>query len=133
MKGVAYFDQAPGLLETVFSKDTYQRDPSNAEKSFQAFQLFLQKFPNSKYSPDARQRLVFLRDRLAKYQWAVADYYMRRGAWIAGAADHGNGIQKAGHESACGRHHAHTGAEFPGNVAGLQGTRSLVTAASIIS
>ncbi|HET7650019.1 MAG TPA: outer membrane protein assembly factor BamD [Gammaproteobacteria bacterium] len=83
MKGVAYFDQAPGLLETMFGKDTYQRDPSDADKSFQAFQLFLQKFPNSKYAPDARQRLVFLRDRLARYQWAVADYYMRRGAWIA--------------------------------------------------
>lgn len=83
MKGVAYFDQAPGLLETLFGKDTYQRDPSNAQKSFQAFQLFLQKFPNSKYAPDARQRMVFLRDRLAKYEWAVADYYMRRGAWIS--------------------------------------------------
>lgn len=83
MKGVAYFDQAPGLLETWFGKDTYQRDPGNAEKSFQAFQLFLQKFPNSKYAADARQRMVFLRDRLALYEWAVADYYMRRGAWIA--------------------------------------------------
>ncbi|HET7396827.1 MAG TPA: outer membrane protein assembly factor BamD [Gammaproteobacteria bacterium] len=83
MKGVAYFDQAPGLMETLFNKDTYQRDPGNAEKSFQAFQLFLQKFPNSKYAPDARQRMVYLRDRLAKFEWAVADYYMRRGAWIA--------------------------------------------------
>jgi outer membrane protein assembly factor BamD len=83
MKGVAYFDQAPGLLESVFDKDTYQRDPGNAEKSFQAFQLFLQKFPDSRYTPDARQRMVFLRDRLALYEWAVADYYMRRGAWVS--------------------------------------------------
>ncbi|MGH8373295.1 MAG: outer membrane protein assembly factor BamD [Gammaproteobacteria bacterium] len=93
MKGVAYFDQAPGFLETVFKKDTYQRDPGDAEKSFQAFQLFLQKFPNSRYTPDARQRMVFLRDRLALYEWAVADYYMRRGAWIS-ALDRADNIIK---------------------------------------
>ncbi|HET7921363.1 MAG TPA: outer membrane protein assembly factor BamD, partial [Gammaproteobacteria bacterium] len=83
MKGVAYFDEAPGLLESLFGKDTFQRDPANARKSFQAFQLFLQKFPDSRYTMDARQRMVFLRDRLARYEWAVADYYMRRGAWIS--------------------------------------------------
>ncbi|MGH8403817.1 MAG: outer membrane protein assembly factor BamD, partial [Gammaproteobacteria bacterium] len=63
--------------------DNYQRDPSNAQKSFQAFQLLLQKFPNTKYAVDARQRMVFLRDRLADYEWSVADYYMRRGAWVS--------------------------------------------------
>lgn len=83
MKGVAYFDRPPGLAERLFRHDNYQRDPSNSEKSFQAFQLFLEKFPNSKYAADARQRMVFLRDRLAKYDWAVADYYVRRGAWVS--------------------------------------------------
>ncbi|MGB9428614.1 MAG: outer membrane protein assembly factor BamD [Gammaproteobacteria bacterium] len=83
MKGVAYFDQAPGPLMGLFRHDNYQRDPSNARKSFQAFQLLLQKFPNTKYSADALQRMVFLRDRLANYEWSVADYYMRRGAWIS--------------------------------------------------
>jgi outer membrane protein assembly factor BamD len=83
MKGVAYFDQAPGPLMKLFGHDTYQRDPENAQKSFQAFQLLLQKFPDTKYAADARQRLVYLRDRLADYQWSAADYYMRRGAWIS--------------------------------------------------
>lgn len=83
MKGVAYFDPAPGPFMRLFRHDTYQRDPSNAEKSFQAFQLLLQKFPNTKYAADARQRMVFLRNRLADYEWSVADYYMRRGAWIS--------------------------------------------------
>lgn len=83
MKGVAYFDQAPSPFMHLFGHDNYQRDPSNAQKSFQAFQLLLQKFPNTKYAADARQRMVFLRDRLANYEWSVADYYMRRGAWIS--------------------------------------------------
>ncbi|MGH8283764.1 MAG: outer membrane protein assembly factor BamD [Gammaproteobacteria bacterium] len=83
MKGVAYFDQAPSPFMKLFGHDNYQRDPSNAQKSFQAFQLLLQKFPKTKYAADARQRMVFLRDRLADYEWSVADYYMRRGAWIS--------------------------------------------------
>lgn len=83
MKGVAYFDEAPGPFMRLFRHDTYQRDPSNAQKSFQAFQLLLQKFPGTKYAADARQRMLYLRDRLADYQWSVADYYMRRGAWIS--------------------------------------------------
>lgn len=83
MKGVAYFDKDPGPLMRVFGHDNYQRDPSDAQKSFQAFQLLLQKFPDTKYAADARQRMIFLRDRLADYEWSVADYYMRRGAWIS--------------------------------------------------
>ncbi len=83
MKGVAYFDQAPGPLMRLFRHDTYQRDPSDAQKSFQAFQLLLLKFPDTKYAADARQRMIFLRDRLADYEWSVADYYMRRGAWVS--------------------------------------------------
>ena len=29
------------------------------------------------------KRLVFLKDRLAKYEYSVADYYTQRGAWVA--------------------------------------------------
>ena len=47
MKGVAYFDLSPGPLMHLFGHDNYQRDPSNAQKSFQAFQLLLQKFPDT--------------------------------------------------------------------------------------
>ena len=36
------------------------------------------------YAPDAQQRLVHLRNHLARYEIHVADYYMRLGAW-AGA------------------------------------------------
>ena len=83
MKGVAYFDPSPGPLLKLFGRDNFQRNPDNAQKSFQAFQLLLQKFPDTKYAADARQRMTFLRDRLANCEWSVADYYMRRGAWIS--------------------------------------------------
>jgi outer membrane protein assembly factor BamD len=94
MKGVANFDADPGLLLGWFGHDNFQRNPDKSQKSFQAFQLLLQKFPNTKYAADARQRMIFLRDRLANYEWAVADYYMRRGAWISAIQRADNIIDK---------------------------------------
>ena len=40
-------------------------------------------YPNSQYTTDATKRLVFLKDRLAKYEYSVAEYYTERGAWVA--------------------------------------------------
>ena len=83
MKGVAYFDPAVSLLQGWLKRDNFQRDPTNAQKSFEAFRTLLQRYPESRYAPDARQRMIFLRERLADFDWIVADWYMRRGAWIS--------------------------------------------------
>ena len=42
----------------------------------------IEKFPHSQYVADARQRMVFLRNRLADFELHVALYYMRRGAYV---------------------------------------------------
>jgi outer membrane protein assembly factor BamD len=83
MKGVAYFDPDLDVAQKLARGETYQRDPSTSQKSFQAFTLMLQKYPDSKYATDARQRMVFLRQRLANFEWVVADWYVRRGAWVS--------------------------------------------------
>lgn len=83
MKGVAYFDTEVDFLQRWFGHDNFQRDPGNSQKSFEAFQTLLDRYPDSKYAADARQRMVFLRNRLADFDWAVADWYMRRGAWVS--------------------------------------------------
>jgi outer membrane protein assembly factor BamD len=41
------------------------------------------RYPASPYAADAEQRMVFLKNRLADYENHVADYYLRRGAYIA--------------------------------------------------
>ena len=45
----------------------------------------VQRFPDSPYADDARQRMVYLRNRLAAYEINVADYYIRRSAYVAAA------------------------------------------------
>ena len=83
MKGLIYFDDDPGLLERLFRVDVSMRPPKDTEQSFSAFQELIRRFPDSRYVPDARQRMIFLRNRLATYENHVARYYLDRGAYIA--------------------------------------------------
>ena len=82
MKGLVYFERQANWLERKFNVDLSQRPPINATKSFEAFKQLIEKYPNSRYGSDARQRMVFLRNRLADFELHVALYYMRRGAYV---------------------------------------------------
>jgi outer membrane protein assembly factor BamD len=83
MRGRIYFDQAPNILERMFKVDLSVRPPKDTLRSFATFQELIRRFPNSEYVPDARQRMVFLRNRLTQYENYVAQYYIKRGAYVA--------------------------------------------------
>ena len=70
-------------MHRIFRFDLSKRPPVNARESFSAFSRLVQRYPDSRYAPDARQRMVFLRNRLAEHQNHVANYYFRRGAYAA--------------------------------------------------
>jgi outer membrane protein assembly factor BamD len=82
MKGMVYFERQANFLERYFNVDLSNRPPINARKSFEAFDELIKKYPHSQYVGDARQRMIFLRDRLADFELHVALYYMRRGAFV---------------------------------------------------
>lgn len=84
IKGLVAFERNPNAMERWFRADLSRRPPIDATKSFQAFATLVQRYPNSEYAPDARQRMIFLRNRLASYETYVAGYYLNRGAY-AGA------------------------------------------------
>ena len=83
LKGLANFHGETGLLGLL--GDPTERDPKAAQDSFAAFKDLVARFPNSKYAPDARLRMQYLINALAKYEIHVASYYQRRGAYIAAA------------------------------------------------
>jgi outer membrane protein assembly factor BamD len=85
IKGLAYFDDEPGILERWFRKDTDKRPPKDVEQAYQSFRRLIERYPASEYAPDAQQRIVYLKNRLAAYENYVADYYLRRGAFVAAA------------------------------------------------
>jgi outer membrane protein assembly factor BamD len=82
IKGLVQFERNPNFLERWFNANLTERPPIDARKSFQAFQTIVERFPNSEYAEDSRRRMIFLRNRLAAYEVYVAEYYLKRGAWV---------------------------------------------------
>ena len=83
IKGLAYFQQDAGFLERRFKKDISARPPKDVDQSYAAFRRLVERYPASDYAADAEQRMIFIKNRLSAYQNHVADYYMRRGAYVA--------------------------------------------------
>ncbi len=93
LKGLVNYNRGIGFLDRFLPTDTSQRDPGSAKDAFDNFQELIQRFSQSKYVPDARQRMVALRNNMAMYELHVADFYMRRKAYVA-AVNRANHIIK---------------------------------------
>ncbi len=85
LKGVALYEIDVGFVERYFSTSNAAKDPGRAREAFAEFYQLLKRFPTSEYVPDARARMVNLRNRLAAYEIEVARYYITRGAFVAAA------------------------------------------------
>ena len=85
LKGIVNFNRRLGFLTRFIPTDTSQRDPGSVLDSFKDFSELVRRFPNSEYAEDARKRMIFLRNNLAKHELHVAHYYMERGAYVAAA------------------------------------------------
>ena len=83
VRGLAYFASEAGFLERSFNRDVTERPPINVDRSYAAFRRLIERYPASQYAADAQQRLLYLKDRMSQYENHVADYYLRRGAFVA--------------------------------------------------
>lgn len=83
LRGMTSFTRDRGLFERFLPLDMTRRDPGAARDSFNEFAQLVSRYPNSRYAPDARQRMVYLRNLLASYDAHVGHYYLKRGAYIA--------------------------------------------------
>ncbi len=83
MLGVSYLDYGRTLLHYILPYIRHNKDPTPWLRSFTNFSLVVTKYPRSQYAPDARQHTIFLRNLLARYEMHVADFYLRRKAYVA--------------------------------------------------
>ena len=83
LKGLINFIEPPALIGRLVGYRVSERDPKAMRDSFEAYKELLAHFPNSRYAPDARVRLQYLLNALAEHEVRVADYYYRRGAYVA--------------------------------------------------
>lgn len=85
MKGLANYTEGEGFFDQFLPTDMTERDPGSALKAFEDFRQLLYRFPDSSYAPDAKARMIYLRNRLARYEINVANYYFKRAAYLAAA------------------------------------------------
>jgi outer membrane protein assembly factor BamD len=85
LKGVVNFYEDQNILTRFAAQDPTERDPQSARDSFAAFKELATRYPDSKYTPDALARMKYLVNALASHEVHVAQWYMKRGAYVAAA------------------------------------------------
>lgn len=91
LRGLINFNRSTGIMDRWFGREDAQRDPSYDQQAFNDFAQLMQRYPQSRYAGDARQRMIYLRNLLAQHELNVAMYYLRRQACV-GAATRGKYI-----------------------------------------
>lgn len=85
LRGLANGNRDTVFLRRVWSLDASRRDLSTPRQAYADFNIVADRYPNSRYAADARQRMVELRDVFAQHELDDGLYYARRGAWVSAA------------------------------------------------
>jgi len=85
LKGLITFTPPSAPFSRFSRQDPAERDPKGLRESYEAFNDLLNRYPDSRYAADARRRLTWLVDTIARNEVYVAEYYYRRGAYVAAA------------------------------------------------
>jgi len=83
MKGLSAYSIDQDIFDRFIPTEYAERDTSHAKEAFGEFSQLVARFPASPYAADARARMVYLRNMLARHEILVANYYFRRGAYLA--------------------------------------------------
>lgn len=94
IKALAYYERDPGALEKLFRKDLKNRPPIEADLAYSALRRLVERYPASEYAADAEQRMIHLKNRLADYENSVADFYLRREAFVAALSRAKNALER---------------------------------------
>jgi outer membrane protein assembly factor BamD len=94
LKGLVNFNDNAGFFSRITRQDPAERDPQSLRDSFDSFRELISRFPESKYTKDARLRMQFLINTLSRSDISIASYYMRRGGYIAAINRANNVLQE---------------------------------------
>ena len=85
LRGLVNSSRDTVFLQRVWKLDASRRDLATPNQAYADFATLIDRYPNTRYAQDARQRMVALRNMFARHEIEVALYYMRRQAWVAAA------------------------------------------------
>jgi len=85
LKGLINFTRGAGLLDAWVPREPHRHDPAVMEHALNDFSTLIRRYPDSPYAGDAYQRLIFLRNQMARKEIDIAEFYIRRGTWLSSA------------------------------------------------
>lgn len=85
LRGLINFNNGKGVIERYLVRDPSQRDPGASLQAFNDFSELIKRYPDSRYVADSQLRMRHLRNILSQHEVNVANWYMRRGAFVAAA------------------------------------------------
>jgi outer membrane protein assembly factor BamD len=83
MRGLVNMISNENAFQDFFGVENADKDITSSREAFEDFRKLIRVYPNSKYVPDAQSRMMVLLDKLARYEVVIAEYYMKRAAYVA--------------------------------------------------
>lgn len=83
MKGLSHFSRGGSVMERVFPRDMSKVNQNWLRSAYAEFDALVRRFPDSRYAPDAVERMSYLRDEMARHELNTARFYYNRGAMVA--------------------------------------------------
>jgi outer membrane protein assembly factor BamD len=83
LRGLVNSSRDTVFLQKVWRLDASRRDLATPMQAYNDFQIVVDRYPNSRYAADARERMAALRNLFARHELETALYYLRRGAYVA--------------------------------------------------
>jgi outer membrane protein assembly factor BamD len=85
IKGLTNYNRGKTFIDRFLPQDPSERDTATMRSAYDDFDQLVRSYPNSIYAKDSAQRLIYLRNNMAEHEVHVANYYLRRGAYVAAA------------------------------------------------
>ena len=85
LRGTINFYKGKTFLHKVLPREISDKDPTPLRVAFNDYDYLIKTYPESIYIKDARKRMIFLRNTMAEFELHVADFYLRRNAYVAAA------------------------------------------------
>lgn len=85
MRGVIDMERTQTWIQRIARVDPASRELETMQEAFNAFNQLVRFFPDSPYSADARQRMIYIRELIAQHELDIAQYYLMRKTYVAAA------------------------------------------------
>ena len=83
IQGQSAYQTIFGFTKRFFKTDASQRDLSSAHHAYEVFTTLMRDFPQNPYQELVRQQMLHLRNIFARHELIVANYYLKRRAWLS--------------------------------------------------